>query len=368
MNHLAKILCILLMLLLAALPVAAQDVQHISAGVPLTVELTSSVMEFVYNAPGPQTVTINARSVNSDVDTFLELYDSTGTFMVSNDDALTPLPGASALDAMLENVMLPAAGDYHIKLSSFSGIAGGVVELSVLAQVGAPPVTAPVTGKQLLVGEPLRIRLLGDGPVDLVYVAPQPQSISLYANSLPEVGNVDTTLEVFSPNGISLAFNDDLRGSDAGFENLLLPQAGAYRVQLNTFSSGATGGVELVLLVGNAPLPPPTPAVNGNFGFDTVVTLDGTTPAAFTFDGEAGQRVTISAQAVNPVDLDLYIVLYAPDGSKIANDDDSGGTLGLSPTDSAIVSFSLPVNGQYRIEVQAWFSATGDVRVILTPG
>ncbi len=367
MNRMAKILCILLVLLLAALPVAAQDVQSISAGVPLTVELTSSVLEFVYSAPGPQTVTINARSVNSDVDTFLELYDSSGTLMVSNDDALHPAAGASALDATLEAVSLPAAGEYHIKLSNFTGTTGGQIELLLTAQGSAPPVIVPVTGKQLLLGEPLRIRMLGDAPVDLVYVAPQPQSISLYANSLPEVGNVDTTLEVFSPNGVSLAFNDDLRGGDAGFENLVLPEAGAYRVQLNTFSSGATGGVELVLLVGNAP-PQPTPVVNGNFGFDTMATLDGTTPAAFTFNGSSGQRVTISAQAVNPVDLDVYIILFAPDGSKIANDDDSGGTLGLSSTDSAIVSLSLPTNGQYRIEVQAWFSGAGDVRVILTPG
>ncbi len=371
MNRMAKILCMLLMCLMATLPVAAQSVQPIRADAPLTVELSSSVLEFVYTAPAPQTVTITARSVNQDVDTFLELYDPNGTLMTSNDDALHPAPGASALDAMLEAVFLAAPGDYRIKLSSFSGTTGGQIELLLTTQGGPPPpppMTAPVTGKQLLLGEPLRIRLLGDGPVDLVYVAPQPQSISLYANSLPDVGEVDTTLEVFRPDGTSLAFNDDLRGSDAGFENLALPQPGAYRVQLNTFSAGATGGVELVLVVGNAPLPPPTPAVNGNFGFDTTVTLDGTTPAALTFDGESGQRVTITAQAVNPADLDLYIKLFAPDGSEIANDDDSGGTLGLSSTDSAIVSFSLPSNGQYRIEVQAWFSGSGDVRVILTPG
>lgn len=362
-----RILCriligLLLPLLVTALPAAAQDDTAIEANTPLTVELGSTVLNFVYSVDSPQTVDILARSVNNDVDTFLELYAPSGDLIQSNDDALSPPAGANALDAMIAGAVLSEAGDYQIRLSSFSGVAGGVVELSVSAQ-GQTPI-GPVTGKQLLVGEPLKIRLLGDGPVDLVYVVEEPQIINLYANSLPEIGDLDTTLEVLSPSGGSVAFNDDLNGGDAGIENLALFDSGVYVVRLNTFTAGERGGVELVLEVSDES---PTPAGELET-FDTVVTLDGQNPAEFTFNGSAGQRVTISAEALNSDELDVYLNLFGPDGEQVVTDDDSGAFLGLGSTDAAIISFSLPSSGEYRLQVYSWFDTPGDVNVILTPG
>jgi hypothetical protein len=64
----------------------------------------------------------------------------------------------------------------------------------------------------------------------------------------------------------------------------------------------------------------------------------------YTFEGEAGDTITISMWAVDP-GLDSYLILMLPDGTEIARDDDSGGNL-----NSLIGPFSLPEDGAYTVK------------------
>jgi len=61
---------------------------------------------------------------------------------------------------------------------------------------------------------------------------------------------------------------------------------------------------------------------------------------SYTFDGRAGQQVVIE---MTSTDLDAYLILLAPDGTSIAQDDDSAGG-----TNSRLVA-TLPADGTYTI-------------------
>lgn len=255
-----------------------------------------------------------------------------------------------------------------------SGIATASKLTSVPAQQGNPtpqPITinpGELPTKTLLASEPLRLHL--SGPLDLAYTVDGPETISVAVHSLPSNATpLDTTIEITDPQGNQVAFNDDLTADsrDAGVTNVDLKAAGTYTIRLNTFDLLQGGGVEVDLTTSNA-------RDSGNPGggpiLDVTDTLDGNSPGSYSFNGSAGQVVTITAQATNPVspDLDLSMILYGPDGSEVANDDDTGGSNGLGERDPALMHFSLPQTGEYRVEVNSWFNTPGDIAVKVEPG
>ena len=79
----------------------------------------------------------------------------------------------------------------------------------------------------------------------------------------------------------------------------------------------------------------------------------------FTFNGTANQVVLVE-QFKNNSSLDSYVDLYAPDGSKIGEDDDSGGSY------NSRLQRTLPANGTYKIRAKAYSNSTGAYNVRLT--
>ncbi len=82
-------------------------------------------------------------------------------------------------------------------------------------------------------------------------------------------------------------------------------------------------------------------------------TLNGEITAAafvnsYTFDGKAGDVVTITLQAANGSGLDTFVDLLGTDGLRVAANDDAK-VPGLAATDSQIASYKLPYNGTYTI-------------------
>ena len=70
----------------------------------------------------------------------------------------------------------------------------------------------------------------------------------------------------------------------------------------------------------------------------------------FAFDGKARDVINIEITArMLGSDLDSYITLFGPDGSRLASNDDSGNSL-----DSRIGDFELPETGKYKVEVRAF--------------
>jgi hypothetical protein len=78
---------------------------------------------------------------------------------------------------------------------------------------------------------------------------------------------------------------------------------------------------------------------------------EGANGPAYTFTGDAGQRVTIdlASDAFDP-----FVILFGPNGQQIISDDDSGPSLY-----ARIDSFELLESGEYTIEVDGFRGPTG---------
>lgn len=262
---------------------------------------------------------------------------------------LVALPPAQAQDTLSFTPVLGAS-------LQFAG-GNGTYTINAPDVIAQPtPVLEAIPGKALLPGQPIRIQMTGGGPMDLVYYASAPGTISVYARSLDDSdAAVDTTLEVFGVGGESLASNDDLtlNSGDAGIEDLAISAPGAYRIRLGTFTANETGGVEVELVVGTAS-PGVAEAITGAI-------VNGQ-PFEHTFRGQAGQTVTITALATDPPspNLDLALAVYSPDGTQLGYDDDSGPQAGLGDRDPALIELQLPDDGEYRVEVSSYLNINGE--------
>lgn len=97
-------------------------------------------------------------------------------------------------------------------------------------------------------------------------------------------------------------------------------------------------------------------------GESQVVELDQGMVYVFSFEGRAGQTVTLTATSRTAGATDPLIVLLNPHGDPIAADDDSGGSY-----DAALTDFVLPEDGVYGLVVShAGGGSDGAVRVQMT--
>jgi tetratricopeptide (TPR) repeat protein len=85
---------------------------------------------------------------------------------------------------------------------------------------------------------------------------------------------------------------------------------------------------------------------SGAIGDSFAVEMDYQRIIRITFEGSAGQVVTIAAREAQANQTDPLIALLDPSGTPIAGDDDSGGNF-----DSQLDNFTLPATGNYTLLV-----------------
>ncbi len=111
-------------------------------------------------------------------------------------------------------------------------------------------------------------------------------------------------------------------------------------------------------------------------GESRVVSLPGDeNPARLTFEGQAGDAVTITVRSVvpaserDPLD-DAVVAVRAPDGRWLAyNDDHRNDDPDLLPTDARIRDLTLPYSGTYTIQASTYGGIyPGQVEVTLETG
>ncbi|WP_420643675.1 pre-peptidase C-terminal domain-containing protein [Candidatus Leptofilum sp.] len=79
---------------------------------------------------------------------------------------------------------------------------------------------------------------------------------------------------------------------------------------------------------------------------------------SWTFNGTAGQTVTIQGNAAGGDSTDPRVNLLGPDGNFLVGDDDTG-----DDNNALISSFTLPSTGQYTIQIDTW--QTGRYEIVL---
>lgn len=172
----------------------------------------------------------------------------------------------------------------------------------------------------------------------------------------------DTYLILLNPNNTVADENDDIdfpnntnsRIPVSG--NLTVSQTGVYAILANGFDNTDVGPYSLTLTIGGAGATcPPTPipisngqTINGTFAAgDCSFPEDNSRYHVYSFSASAGQQVAITMTGTAPVDP--YLILFAPDGDGIGEDDNGGGgtTARIPPVAGAFGS--LPQTGTYLI-------------------
>jgi hypothetical protein len=187
----------------------------------------------------------------------------------------------------------------------------------------------------------------------------------------------DPLLLVTGPAGFSLS-NDDEEGQSESTNSRLViefPADGAYRVGVSSFRSGETGSYRLEAAVPAAGVAATRPqnaapirigqSVGGRLTQDDSRRAAGEYSDHYRFTARRGERVRISLAAE---DMDTYLILQRPDGSRDANDDTQENG---RPSLNSRLDTVLAEDGDYVIVATTYRpDATGDYRLSLerSPG
>lgn len=283
---------------------------------------------YVFSGTAGSAVVIGLTS--ADFDTFLEL-EFKGEIIANNDD------GGEGLNSLIADFVLPASGDYTIRVHEFGDDATGAYQISLNASerlvlvgaiaAGSSTEILPVGGRHYYSFE-----LSDQAQVELNLISPDFDTfLTLYAGT--------SLVDAVSDNQLYL--NDD-GGEERNSRIAEVLSAGSYLVEARAFSSSAAGVYTLdlgvVLLGEDEDATVPAAIAFGDTvqgGIFPVGDTDG-----WAFSGEAGEVVEISLASA---DFDAFLELELA-GEVIAVDDDGGAGF-----NSLLTDFVLPASGEYVI-------------------
>jgi len=166
---------------------------------------------------------------------------------------------------------------------------------------------------------------------------------------------IDPFLILVTPNGRELAQDNNSGGNRNARILATLPFSGTYILIANSYQAGEVGSFSLrgiassgVASLSSSPERQRSSGIRLQ-GFlgpgSTVLPSDGSWYRSYTFQGRAGQSVSINLESQ---DFETYLVVLGPDGGKIAENNNQG----RNSANSALV-VTLPSSGTYRVIVNA---------------
>jgi hypothetical protein len=339
----------------------AETALTIADGVPILVQLVGGAgpVDLLYTATEGERITVTARSETPGaIDTTLQVLDSANENLAFNDDHDTRSDDLSNRDSVIEDLELPEAGVYIIRVNSFTGASTGIVEVTLESSGGRN-----VDGSSTIVIED---RLRSNRTYETTFEGNEGDVVTITVRDLPEDdADIDPLVTLLDEDGEVLAENDDHENRDASLdlfdariENFALPADGTYTIEVDEFF-GDAGDFELIISFGSS-----VSQDDAGVSREPIV-IEGTVPANSTFEqpfeADAGAVVTITVRAVPDAELDPIVQLVAPDGDVIAeNDDHESDDETLSRYDAQIPSLSIPETGTYIIVVSGFAASAGD--------
>lgn len=227
----------------------------------------------------------------------------------------------------------------------------------------------------LTANTPLVVDYAGE-PISIQYVTSGAETVTVTARSLESIGVIDTSLEVLTPDEVSLASNDDhatIRTDLTRFDSVLseieLPQAGTYTFVVSTFSGRGAGSIEVLLESEVTASATTAPDKEEEDDADTLI-IEDTVPSnsqfEYTFEGTEGETVSILVRALG--DLDPVVILNFNSNEVARNDDHGTDRRDIARFDSLISDYQLRDTGTYTIQVRGFAGAGGDFEMTLTRG
>jgi len=348
--------------------------------------------QYEFNGRAGDVVTIDLRT--DAFDPAVGLFTPDGQRLMTDDD------GGGGLNARINRVSLTNNGTYLIIVDGFRGFTGdrtlqGKYTVSLTIETagggGVPVVQATATlAPSVAQATPLPVlpggNVLDFGQTVLGELTAEVQTGRYtFFGTAGDVITIQLDSENFDPkfrllgaDGVVLAEDDDSGdGLNALVTDFTLPRDGDYVVEVDGFRGPAGdrqlfGGFSILVnrtdaAVQSAPTtvpttapdltdtppvtPTPAPVVTSDQDITPGALVEGELTEdmqhpAYTFTGGVGDTVSID---LNSDDFDPLVRLVAPDGSIVAEDDDSGGGI-----QSRINQVILPVSGVYTIEVDSF--------------
>jgi hypothetical protein len=193
--------------------------------------------DFYFNASAGDIVEIRQNKNNSSLDSFVEL-SGPNNFFASDDDS------GGNLNSYLQRT-LPAAGQYRIRAKGYSS-STGAYSLSLTKVGGGCTQDCQGENRWIAFGQTLYETINPANDRDTYYfsgTAGRVVSIRMNRTS----GNLDSFLELWSPNNVRLVYNDDGGGDWNSWIVYTLPNNGTYRISAYSWNNASTGGYSIRL-------------------------------------------------------------------------------------------------------------------------
>ncbi len=158
----------------------------------------------------------------------------------------------------------------------------------------------------------------------------------------------DTYLAVEAPSG-AVRTNDDHEGDTQRSRlDVAVAETGRWTARVTSFEPGSTGRYTLLL---DARMPEVRDLldrpVEGSLARGDQRLKDGRYSDTHVFEGTAGDRVTVDLRAAGG--FDSVLMLFAPDGDRVAENDDHEGS-----RDHSRIQVELESSGEYRVVVTSY--------------
>jgi len=316
--------------------------------------------DYTFDANAGDSVSIDLTS--SEFDTYIYLYDPQGNLVAQNDDF-----GSTSRSYIWHR--LSSGGTYTIEVTSYGGLIGQY-QIILLANEDLPPgrsVTEISYGTSLegSLSEIDGVSRFYSGSFadDYTFEGGAGDTVTIDLTSM----DFDAVMFLFDPDGNLVNFAGDFTGSSSSFLVHWLIASGTYTLEVSSVDENATGNYRVRFAAGVEAADSVRSVKELSYGASiegALTTLDGTSRLGgrrfaddYTFEGNAQDAVAIELVSE---ELDTYLLLYGPDGSLLAFNDDYGESTG------SYIWYSLSVEGTYTVEVTSYdINETGSYRVSL---
>src|SRR6266511_4058152 len=259
--------------------------------------------------------------------------------------ASTDLCGATGY---IDTVVLPVTGTYTILIDPHGTTTGS--QTLVLNDV-----PADVTGTITPGGPAVTVTITTPGQnASLTFDGVAGQRVSLQISSSTFTGCLTVSDTIKKPDGTNLA-STDLCGATGYIDTVVLPATGSYTILIDP--AGMTTGSQ-TLVLNDVPADVTGTITPGG----PAVTVTTTTPgqnAGLTFDGVAGQRVSLQISSSTFTGcLTVSDTIKKPDGTNLASTSLCGAT-------GYIDTVVLPATGTYTILIDPAGMTTGSQTLVL---
>jgi hypothetical protein len=344
---LRKRLLFLLIVLLLAAPVSAQDsapLDTITYGGRISGRITDAAPRAVYYFDGLRgdVIAITIQVTNGNLDPTLIVLDAAGTIITSLDDT------AGSFNPSVPTLTIPQSGRYFVIVGRFGyglGATSGDYELAI-ERIGV----SSANGSALRYGDTVINNITNLAP-QVYYSFRANQGDIINIRMLRDSGDLDPYLQVVDSNAFVVAENDDVLGGDldANITNLLIEQTGTYIIVATRYgaANGTAAGRFVLTLeeadnsgLGNSPEAAIAIAMGEVSENELTARYN---RRYYRFEAQKDDLITVRMNRTGG-NLDAFLALANAGLQELTSDDDGGGG-----QNAKIEGFLIPADGTYYV-------------------